>query len=281
MKHMESPGPIIVGVDGSRAAINAAVWAIDEAISRDVPLRIVHVTHIRQASIAPKVQFSLEKEYAETSLRQARAVIEATGKPVKVETAVLRGDVDETLAEESREASMICVGSVGIGRISRVLFGSTAVSLATRAHCPVAIIRTNSDAPAPSRGLIAVVVTDEPGNDAVLQAAMEEARVRREAIVVLGTWQRDLGQIPYEELDRRAGGWMNRHPDVDVHSVVSRTGMASFLETTDEPISLAVIGSPDVDRIPCLIGPRSQPILHHAECSILVVRSSSDDCAVA
>jgi nucleotide-binding universal stress UspA family protein len=281
MKHMESPGPIIVGVDGSRAAINAAVWAIDEAISRDVPLRIVHVTHIRHASIAPKVQFSLEKEYAETSLRQARAVIEATGKPVKVETAVLRGDVDETLAEESREASMICVGSVGIGRVSRVLFGSTAVSLATRAHCPVAIIRTNSDAPAPSRGRIAVVVTDEPGNDAVLQAAMEEARVRREAIVVLGTWQRDLGQIPYEELDRRAGGWMNRHPDVDVHSVVSRTGMASFLETTDEPISLAVIGSPEVDRIPSLIGLRSQAILPHAECSILVVRSSSDDCAVA
>ncbi len=272
MKHMESPGPIIVGVDGSRAAINAAVWAIDEAISRDVPLRIVHVTHIRHASIAPKVQFSLEKEYAETSLRQARAVIEATGKPVKVETAVLRGDVDETLAEESRQASMICVGSVGIGRISRVLFGSTAVSLATRAHCPVAIIRTNSDAPAPSRGRIAVVVTDEPGNDAVLQAAMEEARVRREAIVVLGTWQRDLGQIPYEELDRRAGGWMNRHPDVDVRSVVSHTGMASFLETTDEPISLAVIGSPDVDRIPSLVGPRSQAILPHAECSILVVR---------
>ena len=279
MKQMESPGPIIVGVDGSRAAMRAAIWAIDEAISRDVPLRIVHVTHIRRASIAPKVQFSLDREYAETVLRQAQAAIEAAGRPVKVETVVLRGDVDEALAQESRGASMICVGSVGIGRISRVLFGSTAVSLATRAHCPVAIIRTTSDAPAPSRGRIAVVVTDEPGNDTVLQAAMEEARVRREAIVVLGTWQRDLGHIPYEELDRRAGGWMNRHPDVDVHSVVSRTGMASFLETTDEPISLAVIGSPDVDRIPSLIGPRSQPILPHAQCSILVVRSSSDDLA--
>jgi nucleotide-binding universal stress UspA family protein len=278
MKHMESPGPIIVGVDGSRAAINAAVWAIDEAISRDVPLRIVHVTHIRQASIAPKVQFSLDKEYAEAAVRQAHAAIEATGRPVKVETVVLRGDVDEALAEESRAASMMCVGSVGVGRISRVLFGSTAMSLATRAHCPVAIIRTNSDAPAPSPGRIAVVVNDEPGNDAVLQAAMNEARVRGEAIVVLGTWQRDLGQIPYDELDRRVGGWMNRHPDVDVHPVVSRAGMASFLETTDTRISLAVIGSPDVDRIPSLIGPRSQPILPHAECSILVVRSSSDDC---
>jgi len=272
MKHIESPGPIIVGVDGSRAAINAAKWAIDEAIGRDVPLRIVHVTHIRQASIAPKVQFSLDKEYAETALRQAYAAIEATGRPVKVETVVLRGDVDEALAEESCGASMICVGSVGIGRISRVLFGSTAVSLATRAHCPVAIIRTNSDAPAPSRGRIAVVVNDEPGNDAVLHAAVDEARLRGEAIVALGARQQDMGQIPYDELDRRVSDWMNRYPDVDVHPIATRTGMASFLETTDDAISLAVIGGTDVDRVPSLVGPRSHPILAHAECSILVVR---------
>jgi nucleotide-binding universal stress UspA family protein len=232
MKHTESPGPIIVGVDGSRAAINAATWAIDEGISRDVPLRIVHVMQIKQESIAPKVQFSLDKEYAETTLRQANAAIEATGRPVKVETVVLRGDVDEALAEESRDASMICIGSVGTGRTSRVLFGSTVVSLATRAHCPVAIIRTNSDAPAPVRGRIAVIVNDEPGNDAVLQAAFDEAHVRGEAIVAL----------------------------------------SSFLETTEEAISLAVIGSTDIDGIPSLISPRSQPILGHAECSILVVR---------
>jgi nucleotide-binding universal stress UspA family protein len=267
MKHMEALGPIIVGVDGSRAAINAAVWAIDEAISRDVPLRIVHVTHIRQASIAPKVQFS-----PETALRQARAAIEATGRPVKVETVVLRGDVDEALAEESRAASMICVGSVGVGRISRVLFGSTAVSLAARAHCPVAIVRTNSDAPAPIRGRIAVVVNDEPGNDAVLQTAMDEARVRGEAVFALGAWQRDLGEIPYDELARRVSDWMNRYPDVDVHPIATRTGMASFLQTTDEAISLAVIGSTDVDCVPSLISPHSHPILAHAECSILVVR---------
>ena len=234
MKHMESPGPIIVGVDGSRAAINAATWAISEAISRDVALRIVHVTPIREASIAPKVQFSLDKEYAETTLRQAHAAIEATGRPVKVETVVLRGDVDEALAEESRDASMICIGAVGIGRISGVLFGSTAVLLATRAHCPVAIIRTNSDAPSPVHGRVAVVVNDEPGNDAVLQAARDEARVRGEAIVALGAWQQEMA--------------------------------------TGEAISLAVIGSGDIDGIPGLIGPRSHPIPAHAECSILVVR---------
>lgn len=35
---------IIVGIDGSHAAITAALWGVDEAISRAVPLRLVSVT---------------------------------------------------------------------------------------------------------------------------------------------------------------------------------------------------------------------------------------------
>ena len=34
---------VVVGVNGSRAAVNAAVWAIDEALSRQLPLRLVYV----------------------------------------------------------------------------------------------------------------------------------------------------------------------------------------------------------------------------------------------
>ncbi len=41
--HMwNASAPAVVGVDGSEAAIDATIWAIDEAASRDVPLRIVH-----------------------------------------------------------------------------------------------------------------------------------------------------------------------------------------------------------------------------------------------
>jgi nucleotide-binding universal stress UspA family protein len=47
---------------------------------------------------------------------------------------------------------MVCVGSVRIGRIARVLVGSTAAALAHKAHCPVAIIRTDHDAPASDTG---------------------------------------------------------------------------------------------------------------------------------
>lgn len=45
----EQPGPfipptVVVGVDGSRAGVRAAVWAIDEATSRDIPLHLLAVT---------------------------------------------------------------------------------------------------------------------------------------------------------------------------------------------------------------------------------------------
>ena len=35
-------GPVVVGVDGSRSALNAVTWAVAEAVDRDVSLRIVH-----------------------------------------------------------------------------------------------------------------------------------------------------------------------------------------------------------------------------------------------
>ena len=42
MNKLPTSRPIVVGIDGSKAAIRAALWAVDEAVSRDVPLRLVY-----------------------------------------------------------------------------------------------------------------------------------------------------------------------------------------------------------------------------------------------
>ena len=129
------------GVDGSDAAIDAAIWAIDEAVRRDVPLRIVHVTHIEDQRAATDDDFRLDVHYAEASVRAATAAVEATGTQVKIETEVLWGTVKTVLIDEPRNAAMICLGSVGIGAIAGKLLGSTAATLAKDSRCPVAIIR--------------------------------------------------------------------------------------------------------------------------------------------
>ena len=84
--------PIVVGIDGSQAAIRAAEWAVDEAVSREVPLRLVEVIP-QQAEPAPLASVGnvrMEVEYAEAALRIAAAAVAADGKPVKVETAILQ-----------------------------------------------------------------------------------------------------------------------------------------------------------------------------------------------
>ncbi|MGC2567096.1 MAG: universal stress protein, partial [Mycobacterium sp.] len=34
---------LVVGIDGSQAAIRALEWAVDEALSHEVPLRLIQV----------------------------------------------------------------------------------------------------------------------------------------------------------------------------------------------------------------------------------------------
>jgi nucleotide-binding universal stress UspA family protein len=267
--------PIVVGVDGSQAAIQAAEWAIDEAVSREVPLRLVAVIP-QQAEPAPLESVGnvrMELEYAETALRVASAAVAANAHPVKVETAVLRGDNAAALIAESRKAELICVGSVGIGRIARAILGSTAAELAEGAHCPVAIIRTRQHRPKYDSPLIVVAVNDEPGNDDVVERAIKEAQLRHAPVLALGVWRRDLGEMPRDELDRRVRVWEQRYPGVQFHAIATRTGIADFLDVSESRIQLAVIGVVDIDQLTNLIGPQSHPILGHAECSVLIVRS--------
>jgi nucleotide-binding universal stress UspA family protein len=266
-----SSAPVVVGVDGSEAAINAAIWAVDEAISRNVPLRIVHVTHIEEEPASPEDAFSLEVQYADISADSRRGS-EAFGKPVTVETQILWGSPDTALIDESANAAMVCVGSVGIGPFARTVIGSTAAALAEKAHCPVAIIRTPHHPPASGIDWIVAVVEDRADNESVIEHAMNEARLRKAPVLAVGVWQEDLGEMPYDELDRQVDKWKNRYPDVHIFAVATRAGVARFLATNmHESVRLAVIGRADATQVTKILGPHRRQIVPHGECSVLVV----------
>jgi len=276
MRDSNTPQPaVVVGIDGSQAAIQAAEWAVDEAVSQEIPLRLVQVIpeEVEPAPLASVGNVRMELEYGQTALRIASAAVEATGKPVKVETAILQGDPAATLIAESRNAEMICVGSVGIGRFARAFLGSTAAELAEAAHCPVAIIRTRQSQPKPDSALIVVAVNDSPDNDDVVEQAIKEAQLRQAPVLAVGVLRKDTGDMPNAELNRRVQRWSRRHPGLKIYAGATRTDIADFLAVMDRTIQLAVIGSTDVDQVARLIGPHRHPILGHAECSVLIVRS--------
>jgi nucleotide-binding universal stress UspA family protein len=268
-----SPGPVVVGVDGSNAAIRAAEWAAIEAIHQDVHLRLVHVIALGKGHPVAAENLRFEQEYTDSVVRAACVAVEATGLPVKTDTAVIRGKVDSVLLTESGGATLVCVGSVGIGRVANMVLGSTATALAEQAHCPVAIIRSDDNAPSQGTGYIAVVIDDQPGNDEVMRWAMEEARVRKAPVLALGVWRWALFGIGYEKLYRRIHGWLQQYPDVEIEVAATRTSVTRYLEGYIGAVQLVVIGSEDANRVAQLVGPHSVPILAHADCSVLVVRS--------
>lgn len=267
MNSPQSSQRIVVGIDGSDAAINAAKWAAAEAVSRNIPLRLIHAIPQRVADAAG--DDSLDVEYAQTSLRAADAALEATGQPVKVECDIVRGSSESALIDESRDAAMVCVGSVGTGWVARKVLGSTADTVARKAHCPVAVIRST---PAPAGGFVAVAVDESAGNDAVLEHGFREARLRDAPILAMGVWRWGLGEIPYRQLDRRLGPWVSQYREVHVQPAAARRGAAEFLMHTQEPVQLAVVGSGDADKVARMVGPITPHPGGHTGCSVLVVR---------
>jgi len=272
MNSAESPGPVVVGVDGSDAAIGAAEWAAKEAIHHDVPLRLVYVIQITDGPMSSDRADAAEHDYAERSLRAARLAVEETGLPVKIDTAVLYGDVDLALIAESSSATLICAGSVGIGRVANMVLGSTAAILAEEAHCPVAIIRRDGESPPLEAGLIAVVVDDRPGNRDVVRCAMEEARVRQAPVLALCVGRSALFERSRDKFYRRLDGLLRRFPDVEVEVVTTRLGVTRYLQERIGAVQLIVIDSGDAGQVTQLVGPHGLPILRHADCSVLIVR---------
>jgi len=103
-----------VGIDGSDAALNAAKWAVAEAIGRGIPLRLIHAIPERQPG-APAGEKSLDIEYGETVLRSASTALHAMREQVKIEADIVEGSPTSVLIDESRHAALVCIGSIGTG----------------------------------------------------------------------------------------------------------------------------------------------------------------------
>lgn len=140
-------GPIVVGVDGSPTAQQAAERARDLARGLGAPLHVVsahtedETVHVRSGSD------EWVMSNADNALHTAEQVVESlksTG--VKVTPAAAHGKPADALIDyaERTGAQMIVVGNQRMRGISRVL-GSVANSVSHNATCDVLIANTYSD----------------------------------------------------------------------------------------------------------------------------------------
>ena len=183
MRSADLPSPaIVVGIDGSQAAISAALWAVDEAVRRDIPLRLVYAIEPDDRSGHERDIQEAAREFAgaEIAVRAAVMAVESTDEPVKIEVEIAQDRPARVLREQSRSAPMLCVAALGIRQATGRRVGSTAAALAEAAHCPVAVIRGHNHNPGTPRWVVAVV-DESPESHDVLDLAVTEALLRRRA----------------------------------------------------------------------------------------------------
>ncbi|WP_068175653.1 universal stress protein [Mycobacterium sp. UM_CSW] len=262
---MLQPAPtVVVGVDGSKTATDAARWAVDEAVSRDIPLRLVYV--VAPPDSPPRWAHDGRLAAARAVLHDARRAVEATGQQVKIEAEILWGSPLAKLTEESRSAAMICVGSVGLRHAARGA-GSLSASLAASALCPVAVIRRPAGRPATAKLDRVIVQAD---NAVALRHAFEEAMLRHAPVLAIavaaGDDDADTKCSAGAQLRRRIARWTRLYPGVPVESAVVRGSVDQYLAADGERDQLFV-----TDARTCfdLCG------AHHPGTSVLAARSSN------
>jgi len=258
---------VVVGIDGSRSAVRAALWAVDEAITRDIPLRLVSIVEPKPGESPNSQQSARDVAAAELSLRYAHAAVDATGRPVKIETELTHAHAAACLRSESSAAAMICIGDYGLRHFDAKRIGSTAKALVSSAHCPVAIIRGNDSTKPVAAGWVVAELDATHDNTAVLAAAAEEARLRHGPLRVVSAWQ-SYDQI---RLDRRLSYWKTQYPDLDIEPVSVHGSPLTYLATHAASIQLVVIGAHQMQATGEVLGPMAAANLRNADWATLVI----------
>ncbi|CDO11043.1 universal stress protein [Mycolicibacterium cosmeticum] len=264
-----SPLPIVVGIDGSKFARRAAFWAAEEAVSRQVPLRLIYVV---EADDPDSDAVAVE---AADALRSVTDTLNASGLQVKVETDILQGDPVDVLAEASRSAGLMCLGWKGTHDSGPGRRGSTAALVAQAAECSVAVVhrRHAREAPGPHRWVVAVL-DDRPHPRAILQKAIDEASLRDASILALTPWPAESERS--EHIRAKIKAYLDERDPDDAGilvCVLPRPGDVTDLLAQSADIDQLVIAqADDPELVAQLVDPVTAAILRGTDCSLLVLR---------
>ena len=138
-------GPVIVGVDASEQSVPAIAWAFAEASGRGAPLLAVHTWWWEEPDpfLAGRDEEDEWRDVAESQRLEVAEMLAGWQEKypeVKVSTTLVRGHAPTVLAEESRDAQLLVVGSRGRGGFTGLLLGSVSTSLITHTHCPLTVV---------------------------------------------------------------------------------------------------------------------------------------------
>jgi nucleotide-binding universal stress UspA family protein len=146
-----APGarPVVVGVDGSRASVQAAYLAAEAAAARGVVLELVHARPTPALPYGPRGAPALaELDETDPAHLAARRVAEALCDAyprLRVRTTLVDDDPAHALTEASGRAQLLVVGSRGTGAFRGMLLGAVSGHVVRTAACTVIVVHGSPD----------------------------------------------------------------------------------------------------------------------------------------
>ncbi|MEU8333053.1 universal stress protein [Micromonospora sp. NPDC048839] len=274
---------ILVGYDGSTDASVALRWALEEARHSGQPVRLAYVFEWLTVAgwVGPGVTPGVWPD--ETARRQvedlvgkAAADAAATHPGLTITGDVYDGPPALVLQERSVEAGMLVLGSRGHGGFGGLLAGSTAVSVAAHAHCPVVVVRDGTGGQ--PDGPVAVGVDGSGPSLVALGFAAERAARRQMPLRVLHAWTPGPGGaagVPDERaaVEQALEPWRRTFPQLNVTvDLISGSPAAMLIEASRSAQSVVVGSRGRGGLAGMLLGSVSQQVIQHANCPVAVVR---------
>ncbi|MEU6078149.1 universal stress protein [Micromonospora sp. NPDC047074] len=283
--------PVVVGVDGSAAALDAVRVAAREAAARRRPLRVVHAfiwpltgTPLGAAEGAP-AGAGLRNQ-AERYVTEAITEATKVAPEVLVTGAVIDGAATPIMLDESRQAALLVLGHRGLGGFAGLLIGSVTVQVSAHALCPVLVVRGEPRADGP----VVVGVDGSECSTEAVEFAFAEASRRGAPLLGVRAWLfpspvgpgdvlplvYDLDEFAAEEersLAESLAGFAERYPDVPVQHRLVRGSPARVLVDESKSAQLVVVGARGRGPLSgLLLGSVSHAVLHHAHSPLVIVR---------
>lgn len=284
-------GPIVTATDGSEESLRAVEWAAREAELRGLPLRIVSA-----AALPPRMAVNQTESgvltVADTVVRDRdRALAAASQRAIAIAPDVLM-DTDgltsspaRAITEAGSGASMLVLGSRGMGAFTAMILGSVSQYAAAHATCPVVIVREQTTAARPQVG---VGIGDPASASAALAFAFEEASLRKASLIALHAWDSGGEASRAARAIRRAGAdaqeehvtgqlqalldeWTARYPDVEASYDLVYAHPGRALVGLSARADLIVLGRHRPDGL--LPGPGAvrHAVLNHAHGPVVTV----------
>jgi len=291
---MNTQGPVVVGIDGSPGAEAALRWAVDEAGTRRIGVRLVCAHRMLPAYYEGMGMYVELPEQTEAVRQAANRIVEdalAEAARIAPDVEVRGGTVDgspiSALLEESADSSLLVLGSRQRSTLTSSILGSVSAAVVARAECPAVVVRGAAGL-SEERAEVVVGVDGGPASQALLEFGFDFASRRKAPLRAVLCWHPDLLASmlwrPEPPAPTRAeawlaeaiAGWQEKYPDVAVHSGVVRKHPAEGLVAEAATAQLLVVGNRGRHAMAgTLLGSVSQAVVHSATCPVAVVPTHS------